>query len=225
MSTNEESSGSKCSPHVESSDSEQPNAKSEIESSNEDEDMEDVEDINNEYASEFTCSIDALGVAAPIRANLSICVMSFVEEHNHPLVYGASRMFLRCNRNLSVVNQHFIMDCSRASVGATKSHALVKELYGSYEDIGAIVNDFNNFLRDVKVRIGDHDAAMILAKFKLKKEMSNNIFYYDYKVDKKGHLTGLFWTDAIGQANFDVFGDIVLFDPTYRTNRDRAVMA
>lgn len=90
---------------------------------------------------------------------------------------------------------------------------------GCYEAVGATVADFKNFTRDVKVRIGDHDADMILAKFKLKKETSNNTFYYEYKVDKDGHLTGLFWTDAIGQANFDVFGDIVSFDLTFQTNR------
>ncbi|KAK1405527.1 hypothetical protein POM88_005132 [Heracleum sosnowskyi] len=146
-------------------------------------------------------------------------IMSFIEEHNHPLATGDAKMFLRCYRNLSVANQDFIMDCSRANIGATRSHALAKELHGSYGDIGATVTDSKNFSRDVKVRIGDHDAKMILAKFKLKKETSNNTFYYDYKVDKNGHLTGLFWTDAIGQANFDVFDDIVSFDPTFRTNR------
>ncbi|KAK1358881.1 hypothetical protein POM88_043355 [Heracleum sosnowskyi] len=146
-------------------------------------------------------------------------LMSFVEEHNHPLASGAERMFLRCNRNLSIPYQNFIMDCARVNIGPTKAHSLAKEQFGSFEDVGAIVSDFKNFSRDIKARIGDHDVDMILAKFKLKKETSKNSFYYDYKVDKNGHLTGLFWTDAIGQANFDVFGDIVSFDPTFRTNR------
>ncbi|XP_074360103.1 protein FAR1-RELATED SEQUENCE 5-like [Apium graveolens] len=146
-------------------------------------------------------------------------IMNFIEEHNHPTTTRAARMFLRCNRNLSLENQNLIMNCSRANIGATKSSALAKEMYGSYEEVGAIVSDFKIFSRDVKLYIGDHDADMILGKFKMKKETSNNTFYYDYKVDRKGHLTGLFWTDAIGQANFDVFGDIVSFDPTFWTNR------
>ncbi|KAK1402689.1 hypothetical protein POM88_002294 [Heracleum sosnowskyi] len=164
------------------------------------------------------CNCRALIIMKPAGPK-GFVIMSFIEEHNHPLATGDAKMFLRCYRNLSVANQDFIMDCSRANIGATRSHALAKELHGSYGDIGATVTDFKNFSRDVKVRIGDHDAKMILAKFKLKKETSNNTFYYDYKVDKNGHLTGLFWMDAIGQANFDVFGDIVSFDPTFRTNR------
>ncbi|KAK1351608.1 hypothetical protein POM88_054180 [Heracleum sosnowskyi] len=146
-------------------------------------------------------------------------VMSFVEEHNHPLASEAGKMFLRCNRDLSVGYQNFIMDCAKVNIGPTRAHSLAKEMVGSYENVGATATDFKNFSRDVKVRIGEHDADMILAKFKLKKESSNNTFYYDYKVDKEGHLTGLFWTDATGRANYDVFGDVISFDPTFRTNR------
>ena len=146
-------------------------------------------------------------------------IMSFVEEHNHSFAYGPARMFLRCNRNLSVTHQNFIMDCARANIGATRAHSLMKEMTGSYDNVGATIADFKNFARDVKVRIGDHDADMILDKFSVLKKATENSFYYDYKVNRKGRLTGLFWTDAIGQANFDVFGDIISFDPTFRTNK------
>lgn len=146
-------------------------------------------------------------------------VMSFVEQHNHPLASEVGKMFLRCNRDLSVGYQNFIMDCARANIGATRAYGLAKEMVGSYENVGATASDFKNFSRDIKLGIGEHDAEMILAKFKLKKETSNNSFYYDYKVDKEGHLTGLFWTDGIGRSDYDIFGDIISFDPTFRTNR------
>ncbi|KAK1363406.1 hypothetical protein POM88_038967 [Heracleum sosnowskyi] len=126
-------------------------------------------------------------------------LMSFVEEHNHPLASGAERMFLRCNRNMSIPYQNFIMDCARANIGPTRAHSLAKEQFGSFEDVGATVFDFKNFSRDIKVRIGDHDVDMILAKLKLKKETSKNTFYYDYKVDKNGHLTGLFGQMLLGK--------------------------
>lgn len=146
-------------------------------------------------------------------------VMSFVEEHNHPLATGSDTMFLRCNRNISIALQNFIIDCSRANIGATRAYTIAKEMVGSYEDIGATVSDFKNFSRDVKVRIKVQDANQILSRFKVNKLTASKAFYYDYKVDREGHLTGLFWTDAIAQANYEVFGDIVSFDPTFRTNR------
>ena len=60
-----------------------------------------------------------------------IVVMSIVEEHNHALVEGAERMFLRCNRKLSIVHQNFIMDCARANFGPTNAYTLAKEMAGS----------------------------------------------------------------------------------------------
>lgn len=144
------------------------------------------------------CNCKARIIMKPVGPK-GFVLMSFVEEHNHPLASGAERMFLRCNRNMSIPYQNFIMDCSRVKIGSTRAHGLAKEFAGSYEDLGATVSDFKNFARDIKVRTGDHDADVILEKFKLKKETSNNTFYYDYKVDSNGHLTGLFWTDASGK--------------------------
>ena len=146
-------------------------------------------------------------------------IMGFEEEHNHPLATGRSKMFLRCNRNVSVAYQDFIVDCGRANIGPTRAHSLVKEMTGSYEDVGATIADFKNFSRDVKVRIGDHDTDQLLSKFKTRMASPDDAFYYDYKLDNKGRLSGLFWTDAIGRANYDVYGDIISFDPTFRTNR------
>ncbi|WOG82010.1 hypothetical protein DCAR_0101169 [Daucus carota subsp. sativus] len=100
-------------------------------------------------------------------------IMGFKEEHNHPLATGRSKMFLRCNRNVSVAYQNFIFDCGRANIEPTRAHSLVKEMTSSYEDFDATIAD----------------------------------------------QLWLFWTDAIGRANYDVYGDIISFDPTFRTNR------
>lgn len=72
----------------------------------------------------------------------------------------------------------------------------------------------------MRARIGPHDADMILDKFSGKYVTSKKkTFYYEYKQDNDGHLTGLFWADAIGKRNYSIFGDTLSFDPTYRTNK------
>ncbi|XP_063941365.1 protein FAR1-RELATED SEQUENCE 5-like [Daucus carota subsp. sativus] len=83
----------------------------------------------------------------------------------------------------------------------------------------ASASDFKNFKRDMRARIGPHDADMILDKFSGKYVTSKKTFYYEYKQDNDGHLTGLFWADAIGKRNYSIFGDTLSFDPTYRTNK------
>lgn len=129
------------------------------------------------------CGCNAQIVMKP-SAVRGFVVMSFTEEHNHPLASEAEKLFLRCKRDLSVGHQNLILDCARVNIGPTRAQSLAKEMVGSYENVGAIVTDVTNFSRDIKLRIGAHDTDMILAKFKLKKETSNNTFYYDCKVDK-----------------------------------------
>ncbi|WOG92215.1 hypothetical protein DCAR_0311478 [Daucus carota subsp. sativus] len=146
-------------------------------------------------------------------------IMGFEEEHNHPLATGRNKMFLRCNRNVSVAYQDFIVDFGRANIGPTRAHSLVKEMTGSYDNVGATISDFKNFSRDVKVRIEAKDTDQLLSKFKTRRASPDEGFYYDYKLDKKGRLSGLFWTDVIGRANYDAYGDMISFDPTFRTNR------
>ncbi|KAK1369541.1 hypothetical protein POM88_035633 [Heracleum sosnowskyi] len=146
-------------------------------------------------------------------------VLSFIEDHNHPLLSKEGRKFMKCNRKLSFRHKSFMFGAGNVNIGPQRSFSMMKELYGSYENVGATATDFKNYYRDVKARIGKKDADLIIQKFKIKQELSKNSFYFEYNQDKDGHLTGLFWADAIGRRNYSVFGDALAFDATFRTNR------
>ena len=44
-------------------------------------------------------------------------------------------------------------------------------------------------------------------------------FFFKYMVDGEGHLKGLFWCDSQCLLDYEAFGDVVVFDSTYKTNR------
>lgn len=46
----------------------------------------------------------------------------------------------------------------------------------------------------------------------------NNIFYF-VQVDDQSKMTNFFWSDNLSILNFEYFGDVVVFDTIYRTNR------
>lgn len=48
-------------------------------------------------------------------------IMSFVEEHNHDFATRTGKIWLRCNWNVGIAYQNFIMDCSRANIGPTRA--------------------------------------------------------------------------------------------------------
>ncbi|KAH6835165.1 hypothetical protein C2S53_004965 [Perilla frutescens var. hirtella] len=64
----------------------------------------------------------------------------------------------------------------------------------------------------------------MLNKMRLRKE-SCSAFFYDFSIDKKDNLTCDFWVDPIARRNYDVFGDVVSFYCTYRTNKYEMIFA
>ncbi|KAK1383649.1 hypothetical protein POM88_021384 [Heracleum sosnowskyi] len=146
-------------------------------------------------------------------------VSSFIDKHNHPFATDSEKQFLRGNRTMSAMNCNFVFDVASSSTGPFRAHGILKELCGSYSAIGATAVDFKNWMRDIKVFIGKHDSDMILQKFQDKRETSDNSFFYEYQTNSDGHLTRLFWADIEGRKSYDVFGDVISFDATYRTNK------
>ncbi|CAI9303517.1 unnamed protein product [Lactuca saligna] len=88
---------------------------------------------------------------------------------------------------------------------------------GGCEFVDGIEIDWKNFKRDINCHIGGTDANLLITKLQNRKENATN-FTYEYRCDKK-QLNALFWADDTSKQNFELFGDVVSFDATYRTNR------
>ncbi|KAL9672102.1 hypothetical protein QQ045_028350 [Rhodiola kirilowii] len=145
-------------------------------------------------------------------------VYLFEEAHNHWLVDDIGKQYLNQNRQLSVVHQNFIMHCGKYRIGATKAHHLVKDLCGGFSNVGATATDFKNFKRDLKLYIGINDAQMIVDSLVNKKNTCKG-YSFEYFVDEHGSLSRLFWADHVARGDSIIFGDVVSFDATYRTNK------
>ncbi|KAH6783430.1 hypothetical protein C2S52_008389 [Perilla frutescens var. hirtella] len=148
----------------------------------------------------------------------------FIEQHTHSLVSDSFKKYLKANRRLDFVHQHFILNCARANIGPMKSYKFFKETVGQFSNIGCTSGEFMNFSRDLKAYVVGVDAQMLLDKLFMKRETCST-FYFDYAVDKNDHLTRLFWVDPIARKNYSVFGDVVSFDATYDTNRYKMIFA
>ncbi|KAJ0479746.1 putative MULE transposase domain, FHY3/FAR1 family [Helianthus annuus] len=53
----------------------------------------------------------------------------------------------------------------------------------------------------------------------MKKKHSQPNLSYDYITDEENRLKGLFWCDDQAKHNYHVFGDVISFDATYRSNK------
>ncbi|KAL2924977.1 Protein FAR1-RELATED SEQUENCE 5 [Bienertia sinuspersici] len=150
-------------------------------------------------------------------------IFSFHEGHTHPLTTPNSAHHTKHSRNLTLAHKKYIMDNSRANIGATKSYRLMKEHVGGYQNMATSVTDFKNFQRDIRKRIRGKDAQILIENFKRKQEMCSS-FFFKYEVDDKQHLK-FFWADVIGKKNYASFGDVVSFDTTFSMNEYCMVFA
>ncbi|KAK1414750.1 hypothetical protein QVD17_30501 [Tagetes erecta] len=66
--------------------------------------------------------------------------------------------------------------------------------------------------------INEYDAEMMVGNLMKKKEHLPE-FSCEYFTDDESCLVGLFWSNGESKRNYQVFGDIMSFDATYRSNR------
>lgn len=145
-------------------------------------------------------------------------VCSFVEEHNHSLVDKQDYHLLSSARSLSFVKEQLIYSLSRINVGPVKAFNIMRTHYGGFEEVGATKVDVKNFKRDLNVFIGEFDAEMAVSRLMSKKDYLPD-FSCEYFTSENGRLAGLFWADQDMKRNYKIFGDVMSFDSTFRSNK------
>ncbi|XP_028064307.1 protein FAR1-RELATED SEQUENCE 5-like [Camellia sinensis] len=94
----------------------------------------------------------------------------------------------------------------------------VAQQAGGYENVGFIQKDmYNHFGTERRVQVVDGNAEGVLA-YLCGKEEQDPMFYYKYGVDEENRLNNLFWTNGGSRTDYMYFGDVLVFDTTYRTN-------
>ncbi|KAK9676835.1 hypothetical protein RND81_11G104700 [Saponaria officinalis] len=142
-----------------------------------------------------------------------LVVDRFRAGHNHELVEVKDRHFQKLARRLHKYHKELIL-----KIGATKTYKMCKEHVNGFENIGASLNDFKKFHRDVKCYINVRDGQLFIDRFKNLADTRDD-FYFDYEVDVDNSLVRAVWADSTARRNYAVFGDAVSFKLTYSTNK------
>ncbi|XP_074305549.1 protein FAR-RED IMPAIRED RESPONSE 1-like [Silene latifolia] len=163
--------------------------------------------------------VTRVGCKARIRLYMKnglLLIDRFHEGHIHELISLKDRVFQKLSRNITDYHKMIIVSNSREQ--HTKTYRICKEQVNGFENIGASLNDFKNFHRDVKCFIHEWDGQLFVDHFKEMTETRIG-FYFDYDLDDDGSLRRAIWADSTARDNYKIFGDAVSFDPTYSTNK------
>ncbi|KAK1407990.1 hypothetical protein QVD17_39619 [Tagetes erecta] len=140
----------------------------------------------------------------------------FVEAHNHRLIDKANMDLSKNQRKLSFSDQEFIHKLSLNNIGANIAHRLQVSLKGGHHKVRGTKTDYKNFVRDIRLFIGDRDAQMIVDSLE-ERVMNRQNFSFEFTVVDT-ELRSLFWVDDVMKCNYEAFGDVLAFDATYGTN-------
>ncbi|WJX12924.1 hypothetical protein P8452_03374 [Trifolium repens] len=83
----------------------------------------------------------------------------------------------------------------------------------------------HNFVYAEKSKSIEAGDAQSLVNHLQNRQAQDALFYYSVQLDQESWLTNVFLRDGKSKVDCDCFGDVVIFDTTYRTNKYNLICA
>ncbi|KAL3740400.1 hypothetical protein ACJRO7_021649 [Eucalyptus globulus] len=139
-------------------------------------------------------------------------VDKFKDVHNHPFIDDKQKHLIRSYRHMTNTNKSILTSMAGAGIRPIKN-------------IGFTLCDCQNFLQS-KIRnlVNTGDCQTLLNHFNCL-QLNGSNFSYTFQLDEEQRLTNFFWSDGVSKLDYESFGDVVVFDTTYRTNKYNMICA
>ncbi|GJY68164.1 protein FAR1-related sequence 5, partial [Tanacetum coccineum] len=165
----------------------------------------DTLDLGNNEKQKRNSNLHITGCKARAVFNLDTRTRKFVLKvfdtiHNHELEREEYKHLSKTERQLTYMEQAFIVKPASVNIGATRAHHFLTGIKGSYLLFHGSTVDFKNFFRSVNCYIGDSDAQMLIHKMENRKKYVSD-FSFDYLVENV-ELFEIFWADEVSKYNY-----------------------
>ncbi|KAL2481035.1 Protein FAR1-RELATED SEQUENCE 5 [Abeliophyllum distichum] len=151
-------------------------------------------------------------------------VNKFVEEHNHGLTTPSKVHLLRSHRKVSATKKALAQQFSVANIPTCQQLRLMEIDAGGPESVGCVERDLRNHERNIREELRGHDAETLIEYFTFEMEKTPN-FFFDYETDSENKLVRCFWADSESRRSYLYFGDAMVFNTTYNTNKYSMIFA
>ncbi|KAJ0235483.1 MULE transposase domain-containing protein [Hirschfeldia incana] len=145
-------------------------------------------------------------------------IVSFEQSHNHVLVRTPMKHLLKGNRAVTVSQKQHADDAEMSGISAKSIVEMMTMEVGGRENLGFLEKDYRNYIyRKRMSTMVQGDAGAVLECFQKKKRENSSLFYL-MQLDEDDMITNIFWADDRFISDYNLFGDVVCFDTTYKTN-------
>ncbi|KAL6211603.1 hypothetical protein ACLB2K_016826 [Fragaria x ananassa] len=148
----------------------------------------------------------------------------FDECHNHPMTSPEMRHLVKSNRGHTKAQKLLWQQLSMVNIPTHRQFDILGVQAGGFQYIGCTQQDLYNLERDKRKETKGHDGEMLHDYFQLEQEKDSG-FYFTIKADAENKITHCFWADALSRQSYKVYGDVIIFDTTYQTNRYGLIFA
>ena len=109
-----------------------------------------------------------------------------------------------------------------------QSYSLMAHEAGGVKSVGHTLMDHFNYVSRRKMKeIEGGDAQNVIDSLYQRQAEDQN-FFFRFKLggaEKENKLTAIFWRDSEMMEDYRIFGDVVVFDTTFRTNKYNLICA
>ncbi|KAI3848734.1 hypothetical protein MKW98_012445 [Papaver atlanticum] len=142
-------------------------------------------------------------------------VKQFVNEHNHELLEDDQVRLLPAYRKIPDADRERILLLHKAGCSVRHIMKVLQVEKGEEEQLPFIERDVRNFVQSCKKVDRENDVSELLNVCKTVKERDAD-FVYDFTMDENGNLANIAWAYGDSVCAYRAFGDVVVFDATYR---------
>ncbi|XP_052291814.1 protein FAR1-RELATED SEQUENCE 5-like [Citrus sinensis] len=147
---------------------------------------------------------------------------SFLQRvHNHNLTPPQLVHHIRSHRGVTGPDLSAALSLHKVGVKPSQIHEFMVDRSGGYDKVGYNRRDVENRLAATRhASLKESDAETCLSYLDGRKS-SDPSFFYDFTITSSNRLGDLFWCDGGSCADYALFGDVIAFDATYKTNAYR----
>uniref|UniRef100_A0A7N2M262 SWIM-type domain-containing protein n=1 Tax=Quercus lobata TaxID=97700 RepID=A0A7N2M262_QUELO len=173
---------------------------------------------------ELRCGCEAQMVISR-QKNGKYRITLFEAKHNHEVVTPRSKHKLPSQRKISAAQAAEAELANRSGIRQKLVFEFMSKQAGGRENLGFTLKDISNHLQSKRMReMKEGEAFTLIHYFEMRKS-ENASFFYEIQLDVDDQITNIFWADPKMVVDYDLFGDVVCFDTTYRTNKNRRPLA
>ncbi|XP_057457216.1 protein FAR1-RELATED SEQUENCE 5-like [Lotus japonicus] len=144
-------------------------------------------------------------------------VAVFWDAHNHALLEGHQSSMLPAHRKINEGDIVGMNSMRKAGISTTEIYNLIADQSGGFDKTNFLKVDILNQMTKQKQK--EHCDAKAVMVYLKGLGSGDPGMYWSHEVDEQGNLKQLFWADEISRMDFQVFGEVLAFDATYRKNK------